>query len=466
MNRYKKNRIWKKLSAMGMAFLVTGMVCGSGVQGTVYAQSDASVYETVESIRAEAGQQEYSLEETAETPDDEGTRNTEFTESAAENMEIQDTWKDELRSEYGSAGETEEPEDEKSENDTAAEEANGDDSSLSDGPSEEDDITDHEEGSDDNNSNDEKVAAKPDFALTVSAEEEQIKAGQDLVYTVTLENTGNVMLKNIQMHTAFTQEDLSGEWSGDNLEQLDVGMKKVLYLTVKIPEGQDKNVTLHLSVSAETVAEDGEKSTSIMQETSLDTEVTPLKASFEVTKTADHSIAAPGDKILFKICIRNTGERTLHSVITTERFQLGNVPVQFLDKDGVVLNKAKTKARIDKIEPGRAAGLQAMVTLPENIKEQDLLNEVTVTTLETGDQTVASQAKIQVKAVSETKEDSSDSVDKDTADGNSGAVSHTGQSYSASTHPKTGDPYQPFLWLAMIPGSLLAAGWCRSRMLK
>ena len=38
------------------------------------------------------------------------------------------------------------------------------------------------------------------------------------------------------------------------------------------------------------------------------------------------------------------------------------------------------------------------------------------------------------------------------------------ESRPASTHPKTGDPYQPLLWLFMIPGSVLAVGWLRSRM--
>ena len=180
-----------------------------------------------------------------------------------------------------------------------------------------------------------------------------------------------------------------------------------------------------------------------------------------MTKTADRSVAVPGDKILFQICIRNTGERTLHSVVTTERFQLGNVPVQFLEKEGVVLNKSKTKARIEKIEPGKAAGLQAMVTLPENLKEQELLNEVTVTTLETGEQVMTSQAKIQIRADEEVE---TEDADRTSVDMDNSAVSHTGESYPASTHPKTGDPYQPFLWLAMIPGSMLAAGWIRRRM--
>ena len=130
--------------------------------------------------------------------------------------------------------------------------------------------------------------------------------------------------------------------------------------------------------------------------------------------------------------------------------------VVLLEKDGVVLNKSKTKAKIEKIAPGSAFGLQAIVTLPEDIKDQELLNEVTVTTQETGDQTVSSQAKVQIRQAEEKKEDSVDTDNEETL--------NAGESYPASSHPKTGDPYQPFLWLAMIPGSLLAAGWIRSKM--
>ena len=270
------------------------------------------------------------------------------------------------------------------------------------------------------------------------------------------------MLKNIQLQALFSNQNLQGEWSRDNLEQLDIGIRKELYLTVRLPEDQESAVSVRIMASAEVeMTEVDTEDAAVNREASLDTEIIPLKASFEVTKTADCSVAVPGDKILFQICIRNTGERTLHSVVTTERFQLGNVPVQFLEKEGVVLNKSKTKARIEKIEPGKAAGLQAMVTLPENLKEQELLNEVTVTTLETGEQVMTSQAKIQIRAAEEVETEEADrmSVDMDNS-----AVSHTGESYPASTNPKTGDPYQPFLWLAMIPGSMLAAVWIRRRM--
>ena len=310
----------------------------------------------------------------------------------------------------------------------------------------------------------ENTKKEADFTLTVETDEDQIKAGRDLVYTVTMENTGDVMLKNIRLDSQFSQEALHGEWSEELPDQLDAGMREEFYLTVKLPEELDQTISLQLQASAESETDENAEEAPIVKKISIDTKIIPLKVSFEVTKTADRSVAVPGDQIMFQICIRNTGERTLHSVITTERFQIGKIPVQFLEKEGVVLNKSKTKARIEKIEPGKAAGLQAMITLPEDVEAQDLLNEVVVTTLETGEREVTSQASVQIKTAEKTDENSEEVVREAAVDTESGAVSHIGESYPTSTHPKTGDPYQPFLWLAMIPGSLLTAGWIRSRM--
>lgn len=457
MNFNMKNRIWKKISALGMTFLMAGMVFGGGGQVTTVCTAEAAqVYE----VSPDDELQENTPEKIAEnTGIDDSEENSETEESGSKEDKSEESGPDEMQSEEN----TEENEDEETENAEDTEDIDREDSDLSDGKSEEDE-------------NKKKI---PDFSVKAVTDKNTVKAGSDLVYTVTLENTGDETLKNVQLQAVFSGTGLSGEWSGEQqdaidisentayIEQLDSGIKKVLYLTAKLPEEQETAVSVKITASAETgmTEEDMEnaENTVIRRETFLETEVIPLKASFEVTKTADRSVAVPGDKILFQICIRNTGERTLHSVVTTERFQLGNVPVQFLEKEGVVLNRSKTKARIEKIEPGKAAGLEAMVTLPENIEEQELLNEVTVTTLETGEQVMTSQAKIQVKAM-EKSEDSVEGGENDSADTDSSAVPHTGESYPASTHPKTGDPYQPLLWLAMIPGSILAAGWIRRRM--
>ena len=155
-------------------------------------------------------------------------------------------------------------------------------------------------------------------------------------------------------------------------------MQKEVYLSVQIPEAQSGKLSLNIEGKAE-YEQNGEKQILSVEE-SRETEILPLKADFRVTKTADRTRAVPGDEIVFQICIQNTGERTLHSVVTTEKFRLKNVPVKFLEGEGLTLNKDRTKARIEKIDPGYSVGLLAIVTLPEDIDEQKLINEVTVTT--------------------------------------------------------------------------------------
>ena len=254
-----------------------------------------------------------------------------------------------------------------------------------------------------------------DLSLSVQAEDDTIKAGSDLVYTITAENTGECDLKDLRISYNFSEKGLSGEWSegaedavGNTayIEKLEASATKIVYLTVHLPEERTTAVSLALTAAAGKVSGDNDtgEAEEIVKNAELVTQIQALQAAFEVTKTADRSMAVPGDEIRFLICIRNTGERTLHSIVTTERFQLGNVPVRFLEKDGVRLNKSKTKAKIEQIAPGEAFGLEAVVTLPEGLEDQNLVNEVSVTTLETGEQTKIAQSEIQVKAAEEEKQ--------------------------------------------------------------
>ena len=119
------------------------------------------------------------------------------------------------------------------------------------------------------------------------------------------------------------------------------------------------------------------------------------------------------------------------------------------------MNKDRTKARIEKIDPGYSVGLLAIVTLPEDIDDQKLINEVTVTTAETGERTERSKAEIQVFREAE--------VPTEVPEENENTQHTETKGKAASTHPKTGDPMKPVLWLLVISGSLLAAGWVYTR---
>ena len=455
-----KNRIMRKIAAAGMAVFLVGMSAGSG-----YMWKDVSVY------AAEAGQRKEacidagdSMKQSAGTKKP-AVREDKETVSEANEMNVMENVTEEIVGASETVG-VESILDEAELPDNALPRIGSEDSEeISDNLFSENENADSFSDS----SGDTDTNLQADLSLSVQAEDDTIKAGSDLVYTITAENTGECDLKDLRISYNFSEKGLSGEWSegaedavGNTayIEKLEASATKIVYLTVHLPEERTTAVSLALTAVAGKVSGDNDtgEAEEIVKNAELVTQIQALQAAFEVTKTADRSMAVPGDEIRFLICIRNTGERTLHSIVTTERFQLGNVPVRFLEKDGVRLNKSKTKAKIEQIAPGEAFGLEAVVTLPEGLEDQNLVNEVSVTTLETGEQTKIAQSEIQVKAAEEEKQEETNAD----IDGEMG--SEQDESRPASTHPKTGDPYQPFLWLFMIPGSVLAVGWLRSRM--
>lgn len=455
-----KNRIMRKIAAAGMAVFLVGMSAGSG-----YMWKDVSVY------AAEAGQRKEacidagdSMKQSAGT-EKPAVREDKETVSEANEMNVMENVTEEIVGASETVG-VESILDEAELPDNALPRIGSEDSEeISDNLFSENENADSFSDS----SGDTDTNLQADLSLSVQAEDDTIKAGSDLVYTITAENTGECDLKDLRISYNFSEKGLSGEWSegaedavGNTayIEKLEASATKIVYLTVHLPEERTTAVSLALTAAAGKVSGDNDtgEAEEIVKNAELVTQIQALQAAFEVTKTADRSMAVPGDEICFLICIRNTGERTLHSIVTTERFQLGNVPVRFLEKDGARLNKSKTKAKIEQIAPGEAFGLEAVVTLPEGLEDQNLVNEVSVTTLETGEQTKIAQSEIQVKAAEEEKQEEATSD----IDGETG--SEQAESMPASTHPKTGDPYQPLLWLFMLPGSMLAVGWLRSRM--
>lgn len=244
-----------------------------------------------------------------------------------------------------------------------------------------------------------------DFSLTVTEDIPQVKAGQAVGYEIILENTGDVNLDNLEIRGFFDDGNINGEWletegliidhASDTaiLSLLEAGMEKTIVLLVNIPEERQENL------EAEFVAkvQNPQEAEIISRSASLLTEIIPLKIDFVVKKWADRTTAVPGDTIMYQICIRNTGERSLHSVLTTEKFREAGLKAQFQEQEGVILNGAKTEALIAEIKPGEAYGLYAAVTLPEDFTGGDILNEVTVVTRETGETEFFAQAAVNIE---------------------------------------------------------------------
>ena len=313
-------------------------------------------------------------------------------------------------------------------------------------------------------------AAEADMELSVTAQNEKMKAGQTIRYQVEIANTGKLDLADIRLTSSLScpkirqmWEDAEGlltEGAVAEFAELKAGESRNFYVQAPLLDEQEKD--LEHQVEAEARVK-GRAAEVIWKNATTINSLEALKADLSVKKTADKETAAPGETVTYQICIVNTGEKTLHSVVGTERFQAAGIHAQFLEQEGVTLNSSRTKAMIQQIPPGEAVSLQAVVKIPEKTADQKLFNQVTVTSQETGERLMAASASVIVKGkITVTPEERLflQSDDQDPASG------QTQMARAASTHPKTEDDTRTDLWTLLAVTALvtvLGGIWLRKK---
>ena len=313
-------------------------------------------------------------------------------------------------------------------------------------------------------------AAEADMELSVTAQNGKMKAGQTICYQVEIANTGKLDLADIRLTSSLScpkirqmWEDAEGlltEGSVAEFAELKAGESRRFYVQAPLLDEQEKD--LEHQVEAEARVK-GRAAEVIRKNATTINSLEALKADLSVKKTADKETAAPGETVTYQICIVNTGEKTLHSVVGTERFQAAGIHAQFLEQEGVTLNSSRTKAMIQQIPPGEAVSLQAVVKIPERTADQKLFNQVTVTSQETGERLMEASASVIVKEkVTVTPEERLfvQSDDQDPASG------QTQMARAASTHPKTEDDTRTDLWTLLAVTAfvtVLGGIWLRKK---
>ena len=311
-------------------------------------------------------------------------------------------------------------------------------------------------------------AAEADMELSVTAQNGKMKAGQTICYQV--EIAGKLDLADIRLTSSLScpkirqmWEDAEGlltEGSVAEFAELKAGESRRFYVQAPLLDEQEKD--LEHQVEAEARVK-GRAAEVIRKNATTINSLEALKADLSVKKIADKETAAPGETVTYQICIVNTGEKTLHSVVGTERFQAAGIHAQFLEQEGVTLNSSRTKAMIQQIPPGEAVSLQAVVKIPERTADQRLFNQVTVTSQETGERSMEASASVIVKEkVTVTPEERLfvQSDDQDPASG------QTQMARAASTHPKTEDDTRTDLWTLLAVTALvtvLGGIWLRKK---
>lgn len=306
-------------------------------------------------------------------------------------------------------------------------------------------------------------AARADMTLSVTSETEEMKAGKTIRYRVDLANTGALDLEDIRMTSSFScpkitqqweeAQGLTGKGSSAEVTELKAGEQRSFYILAPLLNEQEKNLEHKVEAGAKVK---GRPEETIFRKAEAVSPLQPLKADFSVKKTADRESAAPGETVMYQICIINTGEKTLHSVVGTERFQAEGIEAQFVEQEGITLNSTRTKALIPQIAPGEAVSLQAKVKIPEKTVNQKLFNQISVTSKETGEKQVTASAEITVEG--KTTQASEAEMISENGEPDSTSVQE-GMTREASTHPKTGDDTDTeLLVLLALTAALTALG--------
>lgn len=313
-------------------------------------------------------------------------------------------------------------------------------------------------------------AAEADMELSVIAQNKKMKAGQTIRYQVEIANTGKLDLADIRLTSSLScpkirqlWEDAEGlltEGAVAEFAELKAGESRSFYVQAPLLDEQEKD--LEHQVEAEARVKDRADEV-IRKNASTINGLEALKADLSVKKTADKETAAPGETVTYQICIVNTGEKTLHSVVGTERFQAAGIHAQFLEQEGVTLNSSRTKAMIQQIPPGEAVSLQAVVKIPRKTADQKLFNQVTVTSQETGERLMEASASVMVKGEVAITPEEGLPLQGDDQGPASGQIQ---MARTASTHPKTGDDTRRDLWTLLAVTALvtvLAGIWLRKK---
>ena len=309
-------------------------------------------------------------------------------------------------------------------------------------------------------------AAHMDFSVEMEAKEKALYTGKRIHMAVNLTNNGQVPFYKISLQAKVKEQELVPVWekepglevseSGAVLESLSAGETRILSFYIDPDMDQKSNLELELFAKTEnpvSLEKAAEKQLTLQQG----------KASFTVKKTADCDNASPGETVTYQISIHNTGEVTLHSVVTTERF---GVTATFQEQRGITLNKSRTQAKIQEIAPGGCVNLKAKVVLPKDLKDQNLMNQIIVVTDETGEESaVRDQATIRVEDKEKDGNGSGNGNGGGNGDGTGiGSGNNDGSTMAASTSPKTGDTSHKELFQVLILLSFLFSAVAARRM--
>lgn len=225
--------------------------------------------------------------------------------------------------------------------------------------------------------------AQAGLSVEKMAESPKVKAGAEAWYSITVSNQGQPPLNGVIVSDIFEKEEIEGIFEPqEGVEVLEEGTKVripvlgtgetvKLRLKAQIPAGEQGILKNTAYASAPDPSRPGSE---LEAQSQAQIEVEPAPIDYTVEKAADKDKAVPGDTITYTIIIKNTGQREIRSVVTTDKFTEADVKAEFQEQEGVTLNQDRTEASVPSILPGEEVRLTAVAQIPEDFEKEELIN--------------------------------------------------------------------------------------------
>src|SRR5690606_32236766 len=171
------------------------------------------------------------------------------------------------------------------------------------------------------------------FTSTKTADKPSVKAGEELTYTITVTNTGDVdyngitVSDNVPTNTTYKEGSAS---EGSSLSG------NTLTWTIDIPFGESREVSFTVVVADDLTGIESIRNAATVtgddpdtpDEPEVETPTDPVK-SFDSKKSADKQSVKAGEELTYTITVTNTGDVDYNGITVSD-----NIPANTTYKEG------------------------------------------------------------------------------------------------------------------------------------
>ncbi len=216
----------------------------------------------------------------------------------------------------------------------------------------------------------------PDIEITKTADPTVVNVGDTVNYTITVENTGDSDLSDVNVTDPLPGCTLTGPSGddGDNILQPDESWT----YTCSITAGEE-NTNEDIENTASVTAIDEAGGTVSAESETITVDV--IAPDIEITKTADPTVVNVGDTVNYTIVVENTGDSDLFNVNVTDPLP------------GCTLTGPSGDDGDDILQPDESWTYTCSITAGEENTNEDIENTASVTAIDEAGGTVSAESE-------------------------------------------------------------------------